>query len=362
MSIMIPTIPSYLNKEFIIDDNQALVRNPNNLAQSSRFKVGDTLPPNFSVGDKKLIPLNTSVKVTNVRMDTKRNVFIFAVPVGNSNFIPSGWTRVTNLDGKFSNEIVSYFPNNWELEPTGNNYTVTDNKSLIRNGGPNYNSIGEVIPIGSYVEVTARSRETVPEGKYVRLRHLTIQNGAMVLGEPIGWTAASNLVAGNSLEYKKAKWVDKKGDNAAWRLGEFIGAKLLVGVVGTGGQLQKIDFAIAPHYLRLIVAAKKENLVINIRSGFRTFAKQNALFQLHLNGLGNLAAKPGRSNHQNGIAFDLNTGGFDGAPVYDWMKKNGTSFGFLRTVNKEHWHWEYNPRKAEELRSQGKFKLARVKI
>ena len=71
--------------------------------------------------------------------------------------------------------------------------------------------------------------------------------------------------------------------------------------------------------------------------------------------------KSNRSNHQNGIAFDLNTGGFEGAPVYDWMKKNATSFGFIRTVNKEHWHWEYRPQTAEEFRKEGKFKLDRVR-
>lgn len=358
---MIPTIPSYNNKEFIIDDNQAIIRNPNNLAQSSRYKAGERRPPNFSVGHKKLIPLNTTVKVTDVRMDTRRNVFVFTEPIGNSNFIPSGWTGVTNLEDKFSNEIIGYFPNDWELEPKGNNYTVTDNNSLVRKEGPNFNSIGEKIQAGTYVEVTARSRETVPEGKYVRVRHLTIQNGAMIPGEPIGWTAASNLVAGNSKAYTGAKWRDEKGDNAAWRSGKFIGAKLLVGIVGTGGQLQKIDFETLPSYIRLMEAAKKENLLISINSGFRTFGKQNALYQLHLSGQGNLAAKPGRSNHQNGIAFDLKTGGFNGS-VYNWLKKNATSFGFYRTVNREHWHWEYNPKEAEKLRKEGKFKLARVRV
>ncbi len=79
-------------------------------------------------------------------------------------------------------------------------------------------------------------------------------------------------------------------------------------------------------------------------------------------GTGNLAARPGRSNHQHGQAFDLNTGGFDGNRIYDWMKKNGPRFGFIRTVNREHWHWEYRPEEAAELAARGEFKLASVRV
>ena len=68
----------------------------------------------------------------------------------------------------------------------------------------------------------------------------------------------------------------------------------------------------------------------------------------------NLAAKPGSSNHGNGIALDLNTGGssdgrFMGVDkeIYSWLVKNSWKFGFIRTVAKEEWHFDYLPDKAK---------------
>ena len=60
-------IPSYEGKMFMIEDNVSLIRNPNNLGQTSRYKAGDTIPPGKKVGDRKLIPLMTKIKVTGVR-------------------------------------------------------------------------------------------------------------------------------------------------------------------------------------------------------------------------------------------------------------------------------------------------------
>jgi len=77
-------------------------------------------------------------------------------------------------------------------------------------------------------------------------------------------------------------------------------------------------------------------------------------------GHGNLAAQPGASNHQHGQAFDLNTmhNKFDGSDrIYEWLKRNGPKHGFVRTVSKESWHWEYRPAEATALAAAGKFKL-----
>ena len=78
---------------------------------------------------------------------------------------------------------------------------------------------------------------------------------------------------------------------------------------------------------------------------------QAYLRRLFENGIGNLASKPGYSNHQNGIAFDLNTSGSGGTgtgTVYNWLKENSWKFGFIRTVRSEHWHWEYRPHSVKE--------------
>ena len=132
-------------------------------------------------------------------------------------------------------------------------------------------------------------------------------------------------------------------------------------VVGVGGEAEQITLASLDPYLKLRDAAASKNLELGIESAFRTYARQAQLYQLYLAGQGNLAAKPGASNHQHGQAFDLNTRGFN-TPLYLWLTKNGPKLGFIRTVNKEHWHWEYRPAEAATLAAQGKFKLPGVKI
>jgi len=359
---MIPAIPSYRDKAFIINDNLALIRNPRNLMQFSRYKTGDTMPLNAHVGQRKRIPLNTRIRIEDIRIDADRNVYVYAIPSSTSAFIPSGWTRSSNLAGNFLNEVIGYVPKEWDLEPMGNNFTVVDKKAFIRTGPSNFESLNAVIPYGSYVMVTARSRQTAPEAQYVRVRYLRIENGVPIIEGHIGWTHSSNLVEGNSKVFKSNQWRNTRGNNAAWKKGEFIGAKVLVALVGTGGQLQHVALETYEPYMKLLAAARKDNITISISSGFRTFAKQEFLYRKWKDGVAgyNLAAKPGRSNHQNGIAFDLNTTGFDNTMVYDWLKKNAPRFGFIRTVNKEHWHWEYLPAKASELRALGRFKLSRV--
>ena len=73
----------------------------------------------------------------------------------------------------------------------------------------------------------------------------------------------------------------------------------------------------------------------------------------------NLAACPGTSNHQEGIAVDITTGcsQFNSnvsiqaqidecaakSTTFAWLMANGNAYGFYRTVTVEPWHWEYQP-------------------
>lgn len=87
---------------------------------------------------------------------------------------------------------------------------------------------------------------------------------------------------------------------------------------------------------------------ITINSAFRSYARQVYFwncYQCKVQGKsgccnnGNLAARPGTSNHGTGIAFDLQlTSG-----AYGWMKANAEGLGWVRTVKSETWHWEYRP-------------------
>jgi hypothetical protein len=347
-------VPSYKNKTFIVEDNDTRIRN-NDLKTFAKYKAGETIPQDKQIGDFKIIPRRTDVVITDAKVDANRNIFVFAQDAQARPEIPSGWTKAANLEGRFLNELIGFSPDVWDFAPRGDNYTVTNANALIRGGAPNFASTGSLLPQGSYVVVTAT------KDKFVKVSEGSVSNGQLSVGNEIGWTAASNLTDGCSQVFFTADWTSIKGSNACWRKGTFIGAKVLVNIVGIGGELEQITLDSLEPYMKLKDAAAAKNLSLSIESAFRTYARQEQLFKLFQAGQGNLAAAPGKSNHQHGQAFDLNTRGFD-TPLYVWLTKNAPKFGFIRTVNKEHWHWEYRPAEAKELAAQGKFKLASVKI
>jgi peptidoglycan hydrolase-like protein with peptidoglycan-binding domain len=107
-----------------------------------------------------------------------------------------------------------------------------------------------------------------------------------------------------------------------------------------GGKEMRSDAAAA--FNRMHAAARAAGINITVNSGFRSMEQQRALYRAYLNGTGNLAAKPGFSNHQGGIAVDMNVGG-TGTSTYRWLAANAKNFGFVRTVPSEPWHWEFRP-------------------
>ncbi len=352
-------IPTYKDKEFIVDNADARLRRADDLSSFEVYQNGDALPPGAQVGDFKRLPNRTSIRVTDTRANSARKVFIFAEPTDGAAGLPSGWTAASNLKGGFLNEVTGWSPADMQAPPTGNNFTVTDRNALIRAGAPDFKSTSGSIPFGTFVVATEESAGTNPPGKFLRVSRATIAEGQATAGEELGWTAASNLTPGCSAAFSAATWSDQKGPNACWRGGVYLGAKLLVNIVGADGDIKQITFESLAPYLRLRDAAAQGRLELAIRSGFRTFQKQAELYRLYQAG-GNLAAVPGRSNHQHGQAFDLNTSGFDGTPMYDWLKRNAPGLGFVRTVNGEHWHWEYLPDLAATLARQGRFATDRV--
>jgi hypothetical protein len=265
-----------------------------------------------------------------------------------------------NLEGSFANETAGLAPSNWDLEPQGNNKTCVDGNALLRGGPPDFVSTGSPIPQRTFVLVN----DTSADGKTVKVNRIEIVNGAIKTMEELGWTRLSNLRDGCSDLYFSAEWNDDKGPNACWDHGNYIGPKLLVNIVGYGGEMEQVTLDSLEAYLKLKNAAAEEsNIGLSINSAFRTYQRQADLRHLFDIGKGNNAAKPGRSNHQHGQAFDLNTGHniFDGSDkVYEWLKKNAPNHGFVRAVSKESWHWEYRPVEAAQLAAAGKFRLPGV--
>jgi len=104
-------------------------------------------------------------------------------------------------------------------------------------------------------------------------------------------------------------------------------------------QGKKIDASIADNFDAMVAAAKKDGVDLQISSGFRSRQEQEVLYQKYLNGTGNLAAKPGTSNHESGLAIDFK----DTPGAFAWLKKNSTRFG-LKNLPSEPWHYSVDGR------------------
>lgn len=202
----------------------------------------------------------------------------------------------------------------------------------------------------------------IPRGTEVRITDAKVfRDSVFVNAEGWGWTAASNLknkFLNETVAVFEPQNNDQKGANAAWDAGRFLKQIALVQIVGADSQLKFISKDIADEYLALVNSAEADGVLMPLKSGFRTYPKQAYLYdgwRRRLPGF-NLAAEPGFSNHQDGFAYDFAINAYEGNPRYDWLKRNGPRHGFVRTVNKEPWHWEYRPAIAQT----GVYKTDRV--
>ena len=108
-------------------------------------------------------------------------------------------------------------------------------------------------------------------------------------------------------------------------------------------QVTKVDGAVvavrtAKAYRQMAKAAHKDGVELGIRSGYRSLAQQQHLYDAFLKGQGNSAAPPGMSNHENGTALDLKLTDPD---AHKWLVKHAAKYGFAATVPGEPWHWEF---------------------
>lgn len=96
------------------------------------------------------------------------------------------------------------------------------------------------------------------------------------------------------------------------------------------GRLLRLDAAAS--YLR----ARAAGCPAGITDAYRDYATQVKYALKPPNSAG-LAAKPGTSQHGEGVALDLPS-----APIA-WMVAHGVAFGWVRTIPAESWHFEYVP-------------------
>lgn len=100
----------------------------------------------------------------------------------------------------------------------------------------------------------------------------------------------------------------------------------------------------AASWERLRAKASEVPLVVN--SAFRTMAEQESLWAQKVQGLiSSAVARPGFSNHQNGVALDVQVDRSTSSPQYKWLAVNGPPHGWVNVGASfgEPWHWEYKP-------------------
>lgn len=106
------------------------------------------------------------------------------------------------------------------------------------------------------------------------------------------------------------------------------------------GQLRK-DAAAAWNAMN--VEARKLGIEIvptGSKSSYRTYAQQQELYQMYLNGTGNLAAKPGTSNHGWGLAVDVAT-----QSMRQMIDRIGAKYGYSKRCSdaqSEWWHIKWD--------------------
>ncbi|MCH5189994.1 MAG: D-alanyl-D-alanine carboxypeptidase family protein [Oscillospiraceae bacterium] len=105
-------------------------------------------------------------------------------------------------------------------------------------------------------------------------------------------------------------------------------------------------------------AAKKDGLNIYISSGFRSYSTQNRIYNNYVNNYGRtsadtFSARPGHSEHQSGLAVDVNiiSDAFIGTPEAIWLNNNCYKYGFILRYPQgksnetgykyEPWHFRY---------------------
>ncbi len=109
----------------------------------------------------------------------------------------------------------------------------------------------------------------------------------------------------------------------------------------------------------LFEAAAKENLHLYGISGYRSYARQKAIYETNLANRGEeytnrYSAMPGHSEHQTGLAMDVSTPsidfhldeGFAATPEGKWLADNAYRYGFIIRYPKDKTHitgYSYEP-------------------
>ena len=108
---------------------------------------------------------------------------------------------------------------------------------------------------------------------------------------------------------------------------------------------------------KMLQAAKDDNIMLMVESGYRSYGYQKKIFSKLMNkgrsydDIIRYVAPPGYSQHSLGTAVDFYPSDWQFAdlPAYTWLKENAGAFGFYESYPErnregypwEAWHWNY---------------------
>ena len=95
----------------------------------------------------------------------------------------------------------------------------------------------------------------------------------------------------------------------------------------------------------MVAAAKKDGISLWIISGYRSYETQKAVYNNYVANNGQAdadtySARPGHSEHQTGLAFDINeiSYSFGDTPAGKWVAENAAQYGFIVRYPQEKQH------------------------
>ncbi|TYB31784.1 MAG: M15 family metallopeptidase [Candidatus Mcinerneyibacterium aminivorans] len=113
-----------------------------------------------------------------------------------------------------------------------------------------------------------------------------------------------------------------------------------------------IDYKVYEDLIKMIKAAKNEDINLKVISGYRSYLYQKKLYKkmcdkYDANYAKKYIAKPGYSQHQTGKAVDFNSLIIDqkNKKIFQWLKENAYKFGFSLSYpkDKNETSYQYEP-------------------
>ncbi len=127
---------------------------------------------------------------------------------------------------------------------------------------------------------------------------------------------------------------------------------------GKGGRVYQIRTEAYEAYQKMAADAAKKGLKLLVVSAYRSYDVQSGLYASYVKrsgraGADNYSARAGHSEHQTGLALDINavSAGFGATQEFKWLNENGANYGFILRYPKdktwltgyiyEPWHWRF---------------------